>query len=106
MKKEHLILGAIAIVGGYFAYKHFKKEEKVELPKETEEAETSNFSGRGIPKTAKTCTCKNGLTATCYSGDCTACCGKYGYEGKKGGFTPEALRREAPYKRAEIIPQF
>ena len=73
MKKEHLIIGAIAIVGGYLAYKHFKKE-------------------------AKTCTCKNGFTGTCYSGDCSACCGKYGFEGKRG-FGGNVVEREAPYKR-------
>ena len=110
--KGVLILGAIAIVGGYF---YFQKKKQEEQESEVEEGseEMSEFGGRrrrrkydkkkikiesycrrhpespqckGISvserKTGTSCRCANGMIGHCASGDCNKCCGDYGVERK------------------------
>lgn len=76
MKRNHyLILGGIALIGGYLWY---KKREKSEIAKKALAtittplalAEASNVSGTS-------CTCDNGFTGYCQSGDCSKCCASY-----------------------------
>jgi hypothetical protein len=75
MKRNHyLILGGIALIGGYLWYKNDKdKKAKKALSTSTTPlaaGESSNFQGA-------TCTCDNGFTGFCKSGDCSKCCGSY-----------------------------
>ena len=77
MKRNHyLILGGIALIGGYLWY---KKREKAEIAKKAlntsvappmKEGEVSNIQGT-------TCKCDNGFEGYCQSGDCSKCCGSY-----------------------------
>ena len=89
MKRNHyLILGGIALIGGYLWYKNDKdkKARKASLAKALTpmvEGEASNIGG--------TCTCGNGFTGYC-AGDCRKCC--------KGMDTP---RKPAQY-RAQTQP--
>jgi hypothetical protein len=93
MKRNHyLILGGIALIGGYLWYKNDKdkKARKAALAKTLTtsstpmtEGEASNIGG--------TCTCGNGFTGYC-AGDCRKCC--------KGMDTP---RKPAQY-RAQTQP--
>jgi hypothetical protein len=78
MKRNHyLILGGIALIGGYLWYKK-NKENKAKksisaLATTTapiKDGEASNASG-------STCKCDNGFTGWCQSGDCSKCCGSY-----------------------------
>jgi hypothetical protein len=79
MKTNHyLILGGIALVAGYLWYKNREKNENdrkaLETVKPTETTEeASNFIGTA-------CRCDNGRTGFCQSGDCSRCCGKFGYK--------------------------
>ena len=80
MKRNHyLILGGIALIGGYLWYQKRQKAEKTKkalaasiaaslAPMKTGEA--SNFVGAR-------CTCDNGFTSWCAHGDCNKCCGSY-----------------------------
>ncbi len=110
--KGVLILGAIAIVGGYFYFQKKKQEEQEGKVEEGSE-EMSEFGGRrrrrkydkaeikmksycrrhpespqcgGIKisekKSGKSCQCANGVVGHCASGDCRECCGSYGVERK------------------------
>ncbi len=74
MKRNHyLILGGIALIGGYLWYKNDqdKKARKASLSTlatnvaPMTEGEASNIGG--------TCTCGNGFTGYC-AGDCRKCC--------------------------------
>jgi hypothetical protein len=80
MKRNHyLILGGIALIGGYLWYQKRDKAEKArkaslstlatKLAPMTE-GEGSNFSGAR-------CTCDNGFTSWCAHGDCNKCCGSF-----------------------------
>ena len=79
MKRNHyLILGGIALIGGYLWYKKTKDDKAKKAlaasiamslaPMKTGEA--SNFVGAR-------CTCDNGFTSWCAHGDCNKCCGSY-----------------------------
>jgi hypothetical protein len=82
MKRNHyLILGGIALIGGYLWYKNDKdkKARKASLASLTPtatsatpmtEGEASNFEGAR-------CTCDNGFTSWCAHGDCNKCCGSF-----------------------------
>ena len=77
MKRNHyLILGGIALIGGYLWYKKNKEERDRKASSLVSETtplasmDSSNASGA-------TCTCDNGFTGYCQSGDCGSCCGTY-----------------------------
>lgn len=76
MKRNHyLILGGVALLAGYLWYKNDKdkKNRKLSLSKispSMTEGEASNFQG-------SSCTCDNGFTGWCRSGDCSKCCASY-----------------------------
>jgi hypothetical protein len=75
MKRNHyLILGGIALIGGYLWYQKRDKAEKARKASLSTlatnvapmtEGEASNIGG--------TCTCGNGFTGYC-AGDCRKCC--------------------------------
>jgi hypothetical protein len=73
MKRNHyLILGGIALIGGYLWYKNDKDKKARKAITTTavssepmKEGEASNIGG--------TCTCGNGFTGYC-AGDCRKCC--------------------------------
>jgi hypothetical protein len=83
MKTNHyLILGGVALVAAYLWYRHEKsatdkaEDKKEKLAKDTTPVvaeETSNFQGTA-------CRCDNGRTGFCQSGDCSRCCGQFGYK--------------------------
>jgi len=77
MKRNHyLILGGIALIGGYLWYKNNKDKKARKLAsaiapiKPMAEGEASNIEGT-------TCKCDNGFVGYCKSGDCASCCGEY-----------------------------
>ena len=81
MKRNHyLILGGIALIGGYLWYQKRDKAEKEKKAKTLalstnvvepmKDGESSNFSGAR-------CTCDNGFTSWCAHGDCNKCCGSF-----------------------------
>jgi len=63
--QKSMIIGAMVIVGGILAYRHFAKGKLNLSPMDGEE--TSNASGIS-------CKCENGLQGWCASGDCKKCC--------------------------------
>lgn len=77
MKRNHyLILGGIALIGGYLLYKKNKADKAdkaisgLSVSSPMTQSEASNASGA-------TCTCDNGFTGYCQSGDCASCCASY-----------------------------
>lgn len=99
MKRNHyLILGGIALIGGYLWYRHEKSEKARKALVKTTTPLSSNMSGeyyeslRNIPEqyisdrdaiksmsnvSGTSCTCDNGFTGYCQSGDCSKCCASY-----------------------------
>ena len=82
MKRNHyLILGGIALIGGYLWYKNDKdkKARKASLASLTPTATSSApmTEGEVSNATGTTCKCDNGFTGYCQSGDCNKCCGSF-----------------------------
>ena len=107
MKNKGLIIGAIAIVGAVIVYnKFFKENEEEEVSEEMSnfggrrrrrkfdkaKSKMESFCrrhpdspqcggmGKSVTPRPTSCKCKNGVTGMCQSGDCSKCCGSYGYE--------------------------
>ena len=75
MKRNHyLILGGIALIGGYLWYKKTKDAKtKKALAASVAMSLAPMKTGEASNLTGGTCTCPNGFTGYC-AGDCKKCC--------------------------------